>query len=219
MHVKHLSRIAALLAVAALAGTMTAAAVASGDHPARHARGGEHGDHHSRLPKSYVLPGNALFPEGMGYDRETGNFYTGSLLDGTIVRGNVAGAAGRGSSRLQVLTDARACWACAPTAPACTSPAGATGTVWIYDKSNCLLHREGVERTAQHRHDPERPRRYTRTASSSPTRYRRPSGGSRSPTTASPPSRSGWTSRAPHSGTPGGFNADGIAATPDGGAT
>jgi sugar lactone lactonase YvrE len=138
MHAKHVSRAAALLAVAALAGPMTVAAVASGDHPARHARGGEHGDHHARLPKSYVLPGNALFPEGIAYDRTTGNFYTGSAADGTIVRGNIlepqaevfspAGADGR-TAALGMRTDRRYLYVAG----------GSTGTFWIYDKENASL--------------------------------------------------------------------------------
>ena len=41
----------------------------------------------------FALPGGGGFPEGIAYDEETGDFYTGSVVDGTIYRGNVdAGA-------------------------------------------------------------------------------------------------------------------------------
>lgn len=38
---------------------------------------------------SYELPGDAVFPEGVGVDKATGDFYVGSTSDGTIFRGNV----------------------------------------------------------------------------------------------------------------------------------
>ena len=138
MRLRHVSRAAAVLAVAALAGTTTVAAVAQGDHPTRHERAGHDGDHRSRSLKSYVLPGAALFPEGLGYDSETGNFYTGSVTDGTIVRGNVqdpqaqvfspAGADGR-TSALGMRTDHSRLYVAG----------GSTGTVWIYDKSSATF--------------------------------------------------------------------------------
>jgi Cu-Zn family superoxide dismutase len=208
MHVKRVYRAAAVLAVAAVAGTMTVSAVAQGEHPARH------GDRHSQLPKSYVLPGNALFPEGMGYDRQTGNFYTGSLVDGTIVRGNVqepqaevfsaAGADGR-TSVLGMRTDRSRLYVAG----------GATGTVWIYDKSNGSFIAKvsnGLPSTATTLNDLA----VTRdgvfvTDSLSPTLWRLTIGHDGTPTLAK------WldfTGTAFQYTT--GFNADGIAATPDG---
>lgn len=38
----------------------------------------------------YTLPGDSVFPEGVGVDKETGDFYVGSTQDGAVYRGNVA---------------------------------------------------------------------------------------------------------------------------------
>ena len=38
---------------------------------------------------SYVLPGDAVFPEGVTLDGDTNTFYVGSTTDGTIFEGNV----------------------------------------------------------------------------------------------------------------------------------
>jgi sugar lactone lactonase YvrE len=43
-------------------------------------------------PIAYPLPGARLFPESIGYDQQTRDFYIGGLLDGSIVRGNAASA-------------------------------------------------------------------------------------------------------------------------------
>jgi Cu-Zn family superoxide dismutase len=40
-------------------------------------------------PSRYVLPGDAVFPEGITYQRETRSFYVSSTADGTIFRGNL----------------------------------------------------------------------------------------------------------------------------------
>jgi len=40
-------------------------------------------------PSSYVLPGNAVFPEGVAYRPSTGDFFVSSTTDGSILRGNV----------------------------------------------------------------------------------------------------------------------------------
>jgi Cu-Zn family superoxide dismutase len=40
-------------------------------------------------PSQYILPGDAVFPEGIAYDQRTGNFYVSSTTDGTIFRGNI----------------------------------------------------------------------------------------------------------------------------------
>ena len=49
---------------------------------------------HTRLPGSqidrYILPGDAVFPEGIAYQRSSGDFFVSSTTDGTIYRGNVA---------------------------------------------------------------------------------------------------------------------------------
>jgi DNA-binding beta-propeller fold protein YncE len=41
-------------------------------------------------PTSYTLPGNAVFPEGVAFQQETGNFFVGSTTDGTVFRGHVS---------------------------------------------------------------------------------------------------------------------------------
>jgi Cu-Zn family superoxide dismutase len=41
-------------------------------------------------PSLYVLPGNTVFPEGIGYDAATNAFFVGSSGDGTLYRGDVA---------------------------------------------------------------------------------------------------------------------------------
>jgi Cu-Zn family superoxide dismutase len=40
-------------------------------------------------PSSYALTGDAVFPEGIAFDKRTGNFYVSSTTDGSIQRGNV----------------------------------------------------------------------------------------------------------------------------------
>ena len=35
----------------------------------------------------YVLPGEQVFPEGVAYQSETGDFYVGSTTDGTVFAG------------------------------------------------------------------------------------------------------------------------------------
>jgi Cu-Zn family superoxide dismutase len=39
-------------------------------------------------PSSYILPGSAVFPEGVAYQPTTGNFFVSSTTDGSILRGN-----------------------------------------------------------------------------------------------------------------------------------
>lgn len=43
--------------------------------------------------ETYTLPGDTLFPEGIAYDPNTGNFYTGSTTTGDIYRVNVTSGA------------------------------------------------------------------------------------------------------------------------------
>ncbi len=42
---------------------------------------------------SYTLPGTAVFPEGIAFQRSTGDFFVSSTTDGTILRGNVRDSA------------------------------------------------------------------------------------------------------------------------------
>jgi Cu-Zn family superoxide dismutase len=41
------------------------------------------------LPDQYILPGNAVFPEGIAYDQRSGSVFVSSTTDGTIFRGDV----------------------------------------------------------------------------------------------------------------------------------
>lgn len=40
-------------------------------------------------PTSYILPGDAVFPEGIAYQPKTGDFFVSSTTDGAIFRGNI----------------------------------------------------------------------------------------------------------------------------------
>jgi Cu-Zn family superoxide dismutase len=40
-------------------------------------------------PTEYILPGNAVYPEGVAFQKSTGYFYVSSTTDGTIFRGHV----------------------------------------------------------------------------------------------------------------------------------
>jgi Cu-Zn family superoxide dismutase len=46
-------------------------------------------------PSAYVLPGNAVFPEGVVANQASGLFYVSSTTDGTIFRGHVSDAEAR----------------------------------------------------------------------------------------------------------------------------
>ena len=39
--------------------------------------------------RRYALPGDEVYPEGVAYRPETGEFFVGSTTDGTVFRGNV----------------------------------------------------------------------------------------------------------------------------------
>jgi Cu-Zn family superoxide dismutase len=41
------------------------------------------------LPATYVLPPGTLFPEGLGYDERTGDYFVGVIGGGAVLRGNV----------------------------------------------------------------------------------------------------------------------------------
>ena len=41
-------------------------------------------------PSEYVLPGSAVFPEGIAFDQRSGSFYVSSTGDGSILRGHVS---------------------------------------------------------------------------------------------------------------------------------
>ena len=55
---------------------------------ASQARTGGHSQS-NRIPKTFVLPGDALFPEGMGYDQENGDYFVGAIGGGAVLRGEI----------------------------------------------------------------------------------------------------------------------------------
>jgi sugar lactone lactonase YvrE len=82
----------------------------------------------------YTIPGDKVFPEGVAYDRRTGNFYVGSFADGTIYRGNIkepdktspflpGGVDGRTKAQGLKVDNQGKLWV----------SGGKTGKMWIYD--------------------------------------------------------------------------------------
>jgi len=51
------------------------------------ARTGGHSN--SSIPKTFVLPGDSLFPEGMGYDPQNGEYFVGAIGGGAVLRGQI----------------------------------------------------------------------------------------------------------------------------------
>jgi sugar lactone lactonase YvrE len=92
-------------------------------------------------PSSYILPGDAVFPEGLGYQENTGNFFVGSTTDGTVFRGHVKdpnasaflapGADGRTTAVGMKVDDEGRLYIAG----------GGTGLVWVYDSATGALIR------------------------------------------------------------------------------
>jgi DNA-binding beta-propeller fold protein YncE len=57
--------------------------------------------HEASGAERYVLPGEQVFPEGVAYRSDTGDFYVGSTTDGTVFQGNVE----RGSKEAEVFLE------------------------------------------------------------------------------------------------------------------
>ena len=99
--------------------------------PARHQQA-------KAIPKTYVLPGDTIFPEGMGYDRSNGAYFVGAIGGGAVLRGNVnnpnakifsaAGADGR-TAALGARPDHKRVYV----------GSFGSGKVWIYNESNGKL--------------------------------------------------------------------------------
>lgn len=83
--------------------------------------------------RTYPIPGDQVFPEGVAFDRRTGFFYVGSTTDGTIFRGHLrrpklqpflpGGADGR-TTAIGMKVDRRGRLYVA---------GGGTGQMWVYD--------------------------------------------------------------------------------------
>ena len=82
--------------------------------------------------QTFMLPGDAVFPESVGVDQETGDAYVGSLADGALYRltadgqvelWSVAGQGGRNSVAGVKIDAQRRLWAAG----------GYEGKLWVYD--------------------------------------------------------------------------------------
>jgi sugar lactone lactonase YvrE len=63
--------------------------------------------HEASGAERYVLPGEQVFPEGVAYQSDTGDFYVGSTTDGTVFRGNVEGGPKEADVFLEPESDGR----------------------------------------------------------------------------------------------------------------
>jgi sugar lactone lactonase YvrE len=98
----------------------------------------ERSPHQNALPKTYVLPGDTLFPEGMGYDPSNGDFFVGSFAGGAVIRGNVNNPAAQvfsaaGSDGRSAALGAR------PDHGRVLVGSIGSGKVWIYDEKSGRL--------------------------------------------------------------------------------
>lgn len=59
-------------------------------------------DQSSSSPGSYEIPGEEVFPEGIGVNKSNGDFYVGSTTDGTIYRGTLNPAQGADGGALEI---------------------------------------------------------------------------------------------------------------------
>lgn len=104
---------------------------------ASQARTGGH-QPNGQIPKTFVLPGDALFPEGMGYDAGNGDYFVGAIGGGAVLRGDVhdptatvfspAGADGR-----------TAALGARPDHGRVFVGSFGSGKVWIYGEKNAKL--------------------------------------------------------------------------------
>lgn len=85
----------------------------------------------------FIIPGDAVFPEGVSYDEATGKFYIGSTTDGTLYVGDVngdlemtvfseAGADGRTTAVGTKVDDEGRLWVAG----------GGTGQLFVYDTAD-----------------------------------------------------------------------------------
>ena len=97
------------------------------------------GGNSSALPDRYILPGSAVFPEGIAYDQRTGTVYVSSTTDGTIFSGHVR------DETLGVFlagnTDGRttAAGLAVDDEGRLYVSGGGTGKLFVYDASGALL--------------------------------------------------------------------------------
>jgi Cu-Zn family superoxide dismutase len=92
----------------------------------------------AQIPKTFVLPGDALFPEGMGYDRKNGDFFVGAIGGGAVLRGNV------GSPNVKVFSAAgadgrTAALGARPDHKRVFVGSFGSGKIWIYSENSGKL--------------------------------------------------------------------------------
>jgi Cu-Zn family superoxide dismutase len=119
MHSRSRTRFALALALSTLLGLSTVGVVLADPRPSQ-----------------YVLPGTAVYPEGIAFEEETGYFFVSSTTDGTVFRGHVSqpvaevflapGEDGR-TTAVGVAVDREGRLYVA---------GGATGKVFVYDSSS-----------------------------------------------------------------------------------
>ncbi|HSK84278.1 MAG TPA: SMP-30/gluconolactonase/LRE family protein [Rubrobacter sp.] len=83
----------------------------------------------------YVLPGEQVFPEGVAYRADTGDFYVGSTTDGTVFQGNVEGGSKEAEVFLEPESDGRttAIGMEVDEEGRLFIAGGATGRIFVYD--------------------------------------------------------------------------------------
>ena len=142
----HLPRAVVLGAtLAALAACSDPSTVPNAPLAASSARGDAGG---GPLPTRYVLPGSAVFPEGVAYDERTQRVFVSSTTDGTVFAGRSsdetlspflpAGADGRTTAVGLEVDDAGHLWVAG----------GGTGLVFVYDANTGELIAKLVAGTA-----------------------------------------------------------------------
>ena len=114
---------------------------------ASQARTGGH-QPNGQIPKTFVLPGDALFPEGMGYDAGNGDYFVGAIGGGAVLRGDVhdptatvfspAGADGR-----------TAALGARPDHGRVFVGSFGSGKVWIYGERNAQADRDARHGAAE----------------------------------------------------------------------
>jgi sugar lactone lactonase YvrE len=83
----------------------------------------------------YVIPGEQVFPEGVAYRSDTGDFYVGSTTDGTVFQGNVEGGSKDAEVFLEPESDGRttAIGMEVGEKGRLFIAGGATGRIFVYD--------------------------------------------------------------------------------------
>jgi Cu-Zn family superoxide dismutase len=117
------ARLGALAVLAALVALVASAAA--------------HGRPHAEGPLVHVLPGGELFPEGMGYDARSGDFFAGGIGDGSVVRGKIASA--QPTVFAPAGADGRAAALAARPDHGRVYVGSPLGKVWVYDEASGRL--------------------------------------------------------------------------------